>query len=89
MPYDVDVDWVQDIALDMLKRHAAVLNEPAPHFTLSDATATDVKALLVAWSGVETMNVFGDVITQMRREFEIAGLAVTVPSKDVDLRRED
>jgi len=89
IPYDVDVDWVRDIALDVLARHNAVLNEPAPHFTVSDVTAADVKALLVAWSGVDTMNVFGDVITQMRKEFETAGLAVTVPAKDVDLKREE
>ena len=89
IPYDVDVDWVRDIALDVLVRHDAVLNEPAPHFTVSDVTAADVKALLVAWSGVATMNVFGDVITQMRKEFETAGLAVTVPAKDIDLKREE
>lgn len=89
MPYDTDVDWVRDIALDVLKRHEAVLNEPPPHFTVSDVTATDVKALLVAWSSVETMNVFGTVITQMRREFETAGLAVIIPAKDIDLKREE
>jgi small conductance mechanosensitive channel len=89
IPYDVDVDWVRDIALDVLKRHDAVLNEPAPSFTLSDVTATDVKALLIAWSGVVTMNVFGDVITAMRKEFEAAGLSVTVPAKDIDLKREE
>jgi hypothetical protein len=52
-------------------------------------TAADVRGLVVAWSTVSSMNVFGDVITQMRKEFELAGLAVTVPSKDVDLKREE
>ena len=89
MPYDVDVDWAQDIALDVLKRHEAVLNDPKPRFTVSDVTANEVKAQLVAWSKVETMNVFGDVITQMRKEFETAGLAVKVPAQDIDLKRED
>jgi small conductance mechanosensitive channel len=89
MPYDVNVGWVKDLALDVLKRHEAVLNDPEPQFTVSDVTALDVKVLLVAWSNVETMTVFGDVITQMRKEFETAGLAVTVPSKDIDLKREE
>lgn len=89
VPYDVNVAWVKDLALDVLKRHEAVLNEPQPQFTVSDVTAADVKVLLVAWSNVETMTVFGDVITQMRKEFETAGLAVTVPSKDIDLKREE
>lgn len=89
IPYEVDVDWVKDIALDVLRRHEAVLNEPAPRFTVSDVTAADVKALLVAWSTVETMNIFGDVITQMRKDFETAGLAVTIPAKDIDLKREE
>ena len=89
IPYTVDVDWVGDLSLDVLKRHSAVLNDPAPTFTVSDVTANDIKALLVAWSGVATMNVFGDVITAMRKEFETAGLAVTVPAKDIDLKREE
>ena len=89
IPYDVDVDWVRDLSLDVLKRHEAVLNEPEPTFTLSDVTADDVKALLVAWSSVETMTVFGDVITQMRKDFEMAGLAIIVPAKDIDLKREE
>lgn len=89
IPYDIDVDWVEDLALDVLKRHPAVLNEPPPRFTVADVTANDVKALLEAWSQVETMMIFGDVITQMRKEFTAAGLAVTVPAKDIDLKREE
>ena len=89
IPYDVDVDWVRDIALDVLKRHEAVLDEPKPRFTVSDVTATEVKALLVAWSTVDSMNIFGDVITKIRKDFETADLAVKVPAKDIDLKREE
>ncbi len=89
IPYDVNVDWVRDVALDVVSRHPVVLNEPAPTFTMSDVTANDVRAQVVAWSHVNAMNVFGDVIIKMRKEFEIAGLAVTVPSKDIDLKREE
>jgi small conductance mechanosensitive channel len=89
VPYDVDVDWVEDLALDVLRQHDGVLDEPAPLFTVSDVTASDTKALLVAWSQADTMNIFGDVITRMRKAFETAGLAVTVPAKDIDLKREE
>ena len=89
MPYDVDVDWVQDLALSALAEHEAVLNEPAPTFTVSDVTADRIKALLVAWSRAETMNVFGNVVAKMRKEFETAGLDVTVPVTDIDLKREE
>lgn len=89
MDYTVDTDWVRDIALDVLKRHEAVLNDPSPRFMVSDMTSEKVKAQVIAWSTVETMNVFGDVIIQLRKEFETAGLAVTVPSADVDLKREE
>lgn len=89
IPYDVNVDWVRDIALDVLTRHDAVAADPAPSFKVSDVTADNVRALLVAWSRVESMNVFGDVITQMRGEFAVAGLAVVVPGKDIDLKREE
>ena len=89
IPYEVDVDWVQDLALSVLRQHEAVLNEPAPTFTVSDVTADRIKALLVAWSRAETMNVFGDVIASMRKEFKSASLEVTVPAADIDLRREE
>ena len=89
MACDINTGWVEDIALDVLKQHEAVLNDPVPQFMVSDVTATEIKMLLVAWSNVETMTVFGDVIQQMREEFEIAGLAVVVPSKDIDLKREE
>lgn len=89
IPYDVDVDWVRDLALSVLGQHEAVLDEPAPTFTVSDVTADRIKALLVAWSRVETMNVFGDVIAKMRAEFAIAALDVTVPVTDIDLKREE
>ena len=89
IPYDVNVDWVRDIALDVLARHGAVRNDPAPTFAMSDVTANDVRALVTAWSNVDALNTFGDVIIQMRKEFAVAGLAVTVPGKDVDLKREE
>ena len=89
IPYDIDVDWVEDIALNVLRQHDAVMDDPAPTFAVSDVTATNVKALLVAWSHVQSMTVFGDVITKMRKEFETADLPVTVPAKDIDLKREE
>ena len=89
VPYDLDIDWVEDLSLEVLRQHTGVLNEPAPTFTISDVTATDVKALLVAWSQVDTMTVFGDVIIQLRKEFETAGLGITVPAKDIDLKSEE
>jgi len=89
VPYDVDVDWVEDIALGVLHRHDAVLNDPEPVFTVSDVTPTDVRAALTAWSSVGKMNIFGDVIAEMRKDFEAAGLAVTVPAKEIDLKREE
>lgn len=89
LKYDTNVDWVRRIALDVLKRHDAVLNDPAPSFTLSDVTADNVRAQLTAWSQVDNLNVFGAVVIQMRDEFKLAGLEVTVPSKDIDLKREE
>ena len=89
IPYDVDIDWVRDIALDVLVRHDAVLSEPPPKFSVSDVGAENVRALLVAWSDVQTMNVFGDVLIALRKEFEAADLPVTVPASDIDLKREE
>lgn len=89
VPYDVDVDWVADVALDVLTRHEEVLDDPAPTCRMSEVTAEDVKVMVVAWSDAGNMNVFGDVVTRMRTAFETAGLAVTVPATAIDLKREE
>ena len=89
VPYDVDVDWVRDIALDVLRRHDAVMDDPPPVFTVSDVTPDEVRATLVAWSTVDMMNIYGDVITEMRKDLETAGLTVKVPVKEIDLKREE
>lgn len=89
MPYDVDIDWVRDLVLDVCRQHPAVLDDPMPAFSVSDVSTDKIKCLLVAWSRVETMNVFGDVISRMRKEFETATLPVVVPDKDIDLKREE
>ena len=89
VPYDVDVDWVADLALDVLSRHEEVLDDPAPSCTLSEVTADDVKMMVVAWSDAGNMNIFGDVVIRMRAAFETAGLGVTVPAQAIDLKREE
>ena len=89
VPYDVDVDWVADLALDVLAQHDQVLDDPAPSCTVSEVTAEDVKMMLVAWSDADNMNIFGEVVIRMRTAFETAGLAVTVPAAAIDLKREE
>lgn len=87
--YDVDVDWVRDISMHVLDAHEAVLNSPAPRFSVGNVGSEFIVAQLMAWSNVDTMTIFGDVMMQMRKEFETAGLKVTVPAGDIDLRREE
>ncbi len=89
LSYEVDIDWVEDLARGVLRRHHAVLNQPEPTFVVSDVASDSILVLLEAWSQVETMNIFGDVIAQIRKEFETAGLDVVIPAKDIDLKREE
>lgn len=89
VPYDVDMDWVEDLALDVLRGHEQVADDPAPRFTVSNVTPDEVRALLVAWSRADQMHAFGAIVTQAREAFEAAGLAVTIPAADVDLQREE
>ena len=89
VPYDVDMDWVEDLALDVLRGHEEVADDPAPRFTVSNVTPDDVRALLVAWSRADRMHAFGAIVTRVREAFETAGMAVTIPAADVDLQREE
>lgn len=89
VPYDLDMDWVEDLALDVLRGHEEVADDPAPRFTVSNVTPDDVRALLVAWSRADRMHAFGAIVTRVREAFETAGMAVTIPAADVDLQREE
>ena len=89
MAYEIDVDWVKDLSMEVLNLHPAVLNDPSPKFTVSDVTTEKVKVLLVAWTAVESMTIFGSVLTELRNEFKTAGLEITVPAQEIDLRREE
>ena len=89
VPYDVDMDWVEDLALDVLRSHEEVAADPAPRFTVSNVTPEEVRAQLVAWSRGGRMHAFGAIVTRMREAFEAAGMEVTVPAADVDLQREE
>jgi small conductance mechanosensitive channel len=89
VPHDVNIRWVEHIAMDVLKRHAAVLNKPEPSFSTTDVAADHIRAKITAWSHVSSMNVFSDVMKEMQKEFEVAELPVKVPSEDIDLKREE
>jgi len=89
VPYDVDMDWVEDLALDVLRGHEEVADHPAPRFTVSNVAPEEVRASLVAWSRADRMHAFGAIVTRAREAFEAAGMAVTIPAADVDLQREE
>ena len=89
VPYDLDMDWVEDLALDVLRQHEEVEDDPSPRFTVANVSPDEVRALLVAWSRVDRMHAFGAIVTRVREAFEAAGMNVKVPAADVDLRREE
>ncbi len=87
--YVVDLDWVKDIALAKLRDHPAILDEPAPRFKMLEVTAEVERAQLLAWTAADSVNLYGEVITELRTEFADAGLEVTIPAKDVNLTGEE
>lgn len=87
--YDVDLDWVGDIALETLQEHAAILDDPAPRFRVSEVTAGEIKALLLGWTTASTVNLYSELITTLRQAFTVADLPVTIPAKDVSLTGEE
>ena len=87
--YDVDLDWVSDIALDVLQEHPSILEEPAPRFRVSEVTSGEIKGLLLGWTAARTVNIYSDLITALREAFTQAGLTVTIPAKDVSLTGEE
>lgn len=89
VPYEVDLDWVRDVALDKLIKHPAILDEPAPRFKMLEVTADEERAQLLGWTDSRSVNLYGELILELRKEFADAGLTVTVPAKDVSLTGEE
>ena len=87
--YEVDLDWVKDIALDKLRNHPAILDDPAPRFKMLEVSADEERAQLLGWTASKSVNLYGELITALRQEFADAGLTVTIPAKDVSLTGEE
>ncbi len=87
--YEEDLDWVKDIALERLRTHTAILDDPAPRFKMLEVTAEVERAQLLAWTAAKSVNLYGELITELRKEFADAGLAVTIPAKDISLTGEE
>ena len=87
--YEVDMDWVKDIALDKLQNHPAILDDPAPRFKMLEVSADEERAQLLGWTASKSVNLYGELITELRQEFADAGLTVTIPAKDVSLTGEE
>jgi small conductance mechanosensitive channel len=89
VPHEVDLDWVKDIALDKLQSHADVLDDPLPRFKMLEITASEEKAQLLGWTASKSVNLYGEIIAELRKEFATAGLSVTVPAIDISLTGEE
>ena len=87
--YEVNLDWVRDIALATLQSHAEILDDPAPRFKIVQVTADEEKAQLLGWTASKSVNLYGELITELRKEFVDAGLTVTVPAMEVSLMGEE
>ena len=81
--YSVDLDWVRDLALDLMHRHEAILEEPAPRFKVLAVAANEIKTSVVGWTTAQTVNLYGELISALRQEFAEANLAVTIPAQDI------
>jgi len=89
VPYDVDVDWIEDLALDVLSRQEEVLDDPPPSCAVTNLSESSKTILLTAWTDIYHMDGFEDVISRLRTAFATADLPVTVPAADVLLRHEE
>ena len=87
--YGVDLDWVKDIALEVLQEHEAILDDPVPRFRVTEVAADEIKALLLGWTVARTVNLYNELITAMRQQFALADLVVTIPAKDTNLTGEE
>lgn len=86
--YDSDSELARDIMLETAKNHPRCLEHPEPVCYLTEFADSSVNLVLYFWIGDVTHERLGpksDVMREIRKRFQDAGITIPFPQRDVHL----
>lgn len=87
--YTADYDKAKLILEKILADHPKILEDPAPHVALVELADSSVNFNVRPWCRTEDyMEVWSEVHTAIKREFDSAGIEIPFPQRDVHLFNE-
>ena len=88
VPYGTDLDKAKEVGLSLIRKHKAVVNDPAaPHVYLSSFEAGYVVLSFRSWVKVDDYwDIFFDINEEIYKEFPKNGLNAPIPKMDVTVK---
>ena len=87
--YGSDLDRAIPVAMDLMKKHSLVLEDPAPAVVVTELADSSVNLQLRAWSETEDYwTVKGDMTKGIFETFKSEGIEIPFPQMDVHLKQE-
>ena len=87
--YGSDLDRAIPVAMDLMKKHSLVLEDPAPAVVVTELADSSVNLQLRAWSKTEDYwTVKGDMTKGIFETFKREGVEIPFPQMDVHLKQE-
>lgn len=87
--YEGDLDRAIRVAMDLMKNHSMVLDEPAPSVVTTELADSTVNIKLQAWSGTENYwAVKNDLTKGVFDAFRKEGIDIPYPQMDIRLKKE-
>ncbi|WP_309384858.1 mechanosensitive ion channel domain-containing protein [Cerasicoccus frondis] len=85
----LELAYVRDLASQVLLSNEHILKNPAPELDVAEVTPDGVRAVLKAKCRANAVQVFTQLVEDLRSAFEEAGMQVKLPAKGVKLKVEE
>ncbi|WP_269539317.1 mechanosensitive ion channel family protein [Cerasicoccus fimbriatus] len=85
----LELAWVRDLASQVLVANEHILQNPAPELDVAEVTPDGVRSVLKAKCRANAVQVFAQLVEDLRQAFAEAGMNVKLPAKGVKLKVEE
>ncbi len=87
--YGTDLDKAVKIAMDVMKKHPLVLEDPAPSVAITELADSSINLQLRPWTKTENYwTVKGEITKEIYRAYGKKGIEIPFPQVDVHLKKE-
>ncbi|MCD6276022.1 MAG: mechanosensitive ion channel family protein [Thermoplasmata archaeon] len=87
--YGTDLDKAVKIAIDVMKKHSLVLDDPEPSVAITELADSSINLQLRAWAKTaDYWTVKGEITKAIYEAYEKEGIEIPFPQMDVHLKKE-